>query len=201
MELRDYWRTIKRRWMTIVACLLLTVAVAGVVTWQTTPQYASTARLFVSTAPSDASQAYQGGLFATQRVASYADLIKSRQLAEQVSEDLGGALTGAELEGRVEAAVVPETVNLEITATDPDPVLARDIAQAYAEGLSALVADLETPDGPEEGADQGLDRRRRPDARRRRSHRSRSATSAWPRCSACCSASPPPCSATCWTPR
>ena len=54
MELRDYWRTIKRRWMTIVACLLLTVAVAGVVTWQTTPQYASTARLFVSTSPSDA---------------------------------------------------------------------------------------------------------------------------------------------------
>ena len=63
MELRDYWRTIKRRWMTIVACLLLTVAVAGVVTWQTTPQYASTptVRLY---RPSDASQAYQGGQFA-----------------------------------------------------------------------------------------------------------------------------------------
>ena len=152
MELRDYWRTIKRRWMTIVACLLLTVAVAGVVTWQTTPQYASTARLFISTAPSDASQAFQGGQFATQRVASYADLIKSRQLAEQVSEDLDGALTGAELEGRVEAAVVPETVNLEITATDPDPERARDIAQAYAEGLAALVADLETPAGSQKKA-------------------------------------------------
>ena len=147
MELRDYWRTIKRRWMTIVACLLVTVAVAGVVTWQTTPQYASTARLFVSTSPSDASQAYQGGLFATQRVASYADLIQSQQLAEQVSQDLGGEPTAAELPGKVEAAVVPETVNLEITATDPDPVLARDIAQAYAEQLSALVADLETPSG------------------------------------------------------
>jgi len=102
VELRDYWRTIKRRWMTIVACLLLTVAVAGVVTWQTTPQYASTARLFVSTSPSDASQAYQGGLFATQRVASYADLIQSQQLAEQVSEDLGGDPTAAELPGKVE---------------------------------------------------------------------------------------------------
>src|SRR6476661_4872548 len=96
VELRDYWRTVKRRWMTIVACLLLTVAVAGVVTWQTTPQYASTARLFVSTSPSDASQAYQGGLFATQRVASYADLIQSQQLAEQVSQDLGGEPTAAE---------------------------------------------------------------------------------------------------------
>ena len=148
MDLRDYWRTIRRRWRVVVATLLLTTAAAAFVTWQTTPQYASSARLFVATSDADASQAYQGGLFATQRVASYADLVpKSRQLADDVVEALGGDADSAELQSQVTAAVVPDTVNLEITATDPDPVRARDIAQAYAEALSDLVSNLETPEG------------------------------------------------------
>ena len=118
------------------------MGLAALLTWQATPLYSSSARLFVATSESDVSSAYQGGLFATQRVESYADIVpKSRKLAEQVAEDLGGP------PGRVTAAVVPDTVNLEITATDADPVRARDIAQAYAEELSDLVATLETPSG------------------------------------------------------
>lgn len=148
MELKDYWLILRRRWRLVVLTVLATVAVALVVTVQTTPQYSSSARLFVSTTEADASQAFQGGQFATQRVASYADLVpKSRRLADQVAEDLGGNADPVQVQSEVTAAVVPETVNLEITATDPDPVRARDIAQAYAEALSDLVADLETPEG------------------------------------------------------
>jgi tyrosine-protein kinase len=148
LELRDYGRTVRRRWRILVAVLLLTVGAAAFVTWQATPQYSSSARLFVSTTDADAAQAYQNGLFATQRVASYADLVpKSRQLADTVVESLGGDADAGALQGQVSAVVVPDTVNLEITATDPDPVRARDIAQAYAEALSDLVARLETPEG------------------------------------------------------
>jgi capsular exopolysaccharide synthesis family protein len=43
--------------------------------------------------------------------------------------------------------VDPETVILQITAQDPDPTAARDVAQAYAEQLKRLVANLETPEG------------------------------------------------------
>ena len=142
MELRDYWVTIRRRWRLVVAVLAISMGMAALVTWQATPLYSSSARLFVATSESDVSSAYQGGLFASQRVESYADIVpKSRKLAAQVAEDLGGP------PGRVTASVVPDTVNLEITATDADPVRARDTAQAYAEELSDLVAMLETPDG------------------------------------------------------
>jgi tyrosine-protein kinase len=148
LELRDYGRTIRRRWRVVVATLLLTTAIAAFVTWQTTPQYASSARIFVATSDADAAQFYQGGVFATQRVTSYADLVpKSRQLADDVAAALGGNVDAADLQTEVTAQVVPETVNLEITATDPDPVRARDIAQAYAEALSDLVSSLETPEG------------------------------------------------------
>lgn len=149
MELKDYWQTIRRRWKLIVVVFLVCVAAAGFVTWQATPLYSSSARIFVSTTPSDNDSAYTGNLFATQRAASYVDLISTRQLAERVANDLGGAADNdpQTLRDSIKAEVVPETVNIVLTATDPDPTQARDIAQAYAEALSDMVADLETPPG------------------------------------------------------
>ena len=192
MELKDYWQTIRHRWKVIVLTLGLTVAVAGLLTAQATPEYASSTKIFISTSPSDTSQAYTGNLFATQRVSSYADLVKSRQLAERVADDLGGTMTPEALQEDVVASVVPETVSLKITATDPDPSLARDIAQAYAEALSTLVAGPRDP-GREAGARSSRPRSSTtPRSRPRRSARSRSATSAWRSCSGCCSASASP---------
>lgn len=147
MDLKDYWLTIRRRWMMVVLCLFVVVGAASLWTWQTTPQYSSSAQLFVSTAPSNAGDAYTEGLFATQRVTTYADLVGTRKLAEQVSENLGGDVSADVLRDSVTAEVVPETVSLRLSATHPDNLVARDIAQAYAEALSDLVADLETPPG------------------------------------------------------
>ena len=150
MELKDYWRTIRRRWHWVVASVGAALAVAGVLTWTATPQYASTTRLFVSTSQSDESSAYTGNLFATQRVTSYADLVTSRRVSERVAESLGDDTDPRELREQVEATVVPETVILEISATDADPERAADIAQAFASELSLLVDELETPSGQED---------------------------------------------------
>jgi capsular exopolysaccharide synthesis family protein len=148
VELKDYWRTIRRRWKVVLACLVGALAVAALLTFQSTPQYASSTRLFVSTtSESDSSSAYTGNLFATQRVTSYADLVTSRALADQVSGVLGDGSDSGDLMEAVSASVVPETVILEITAVDSDSDRARAVAQAYGEELTALVRELETPEG------------------------------------------------------
>lgn len=147
MELKDYWRTVRRRWRVVVVCFVTALIGAALLTWQSTPQYSSSTRLFVSTSESDTSAAYTGNLFASQRVTSYADLVTSRQLAERVSAALTESTDPDDLREQVVATVVPETVILEISADDPDPAMARDIAQAYAEELTQLVEDLETPKG------------------------------------------------------
>ena len=152
MELKDYWEIVRHRWALILACLVLALGAAGLLTWQTTPLYESSTRLFVSTSEGDVSQAYQGGLFATQRVASYADLVQSNELADRVADRLGGALEPSDLAGQVRAEVVPETVNLEITVSDADPVQARNIAQGYGEELRLLVFELETPAGADQAS-------------------------------------------------
>ena len=151
MELKDYWRTIKRRWVSVVAMLLLCVSAAAFVTWQTTPQYSSTARLFVATTVGDVNPS-SGDAFASQRVTTYADLVpKSSRIAAAAAALLDDGSDPDELRSQIAAAVVPETVSIEITATDPEPKRARNIAQAYAQALSDLVPTLEPPRDNGEG--------------------------------------------------
>ncbi len=147
MELRDYLRVLRRRWPLIVACLVITVATAGLITLNTTPKYQASSQIFVSTNSSSSSDAYQGSLFSTQRVASYADLVAGKELAQRVIDAEGLELTPVELSAKVNAAAVPETVLLNISVTDPDPAIAQRLTQAYSNELAALVSELETPPG------------------------------------------------------
>ena len=147
MELRDYLRVARRRWRLIVTSLLVVVALAAFVTYQTTPQYESRSRLFVSTSDQTTSEAFQGGNFAIQRVTSYADLVNGQELSSRVVKKLGLHMTAAHLSAKISASVVPDTVILEITATDPDPRTAQKISQTTATELSSFVQQLETPSG------------------------------------------------------
>lgn len=147
MELKDYLKVLRRRWISVVLIGAVCAAAAAVYTMLQAPVYASEARLFVSTSESDAATAAMGGQFSTQRVKSYADLIGSRELANRVVTDLGIDADPGELSDQVSAEVGVETVNLTLTVTNTDPRRAQQVAQVYAEQLVDLVRELETPPG------------------------------------------------------
>ena len=96
---------------------------------QDDPPYSSSARVFVSSAQSDTTEAYAGGLLSKQRVASYAVLVDSKILAQQVSDELGLKIDVGELSEMVTAAVVGDTVVLELEVIATDPTRAQLIAQ------------------------------------------------------------------------
>lgn len=151
MELRDYWLTIRRRWKVVVATLVTTVAGSLLLTAQATPQYASSAMIFVSaTVGDDPGSAYSGNLFATQRVTSIVGFAKTRDLSEVVAANLGGDVSAGLVRSSISAAVTPETSNIVLTATNPDRILARDIAQGYAEALSDLAISSSIPENQTE---------------------------------------------------
>ena len=89
VELRDYLRILRRRWIVIVGCVVAALAVATLITVRATPQYASNARIFISTgsgsvaADGTASNPYQNGLAATQKVTSYACLLYTSDAADE----------------------------------------------------------------------------------------------------------------------
>ena len=150
MELSDYLKLVRRRWVSIALITILLGGLAAAYTFTQTKQYASSAKLFVSTTSADANDAgtiNAGGQFSVARVQSYAGLVTSRQLAATVIQELDLSVAPEDLAKEVTASVALNTVNLTLTVTNPDPHRAQQIAQAYAEALTDLVRQLETPPG------------------------------------------------------
>lgn len=147
MDLRDYLRVLKSRWSFIAACALTTLALSAALTWAATPQYSSSARLFVSTSASDDSQALQGGQFSLQRVKSYADLLSGQEIARRVVDQLGLEESPKALASQISATTKVDTVILTVNVTDPDPERAQRLATAVSTVFVGYVAELETPPG------------------------------------------------------
>ena len=148
MDIRDYVRVARNGWRVLVAGLLLGAGLAAGISLLLPPRYTATTQLFVSTtgAP-DLAQAVQGNQYAEQKVASYAQLLRSKELATAVLDDLGLRLTPDQLMARIDASVVPDTTILDVAVTDPSPDLALAIARSVDAEFTSLVRRLETPEG------------------------------------------------------
>lgn len=146
MELRDYLRVIRKQWLLVLICAALAVAAAALVVLQTTPSYASKAQLFVGvTQTQDSTSAYQGSLFSQERAKSYADLIAGERITSKVVKDLDLDMAPTDLAEKLSAEVVPETVLLEVTATDSDPKQAQKINHAVTQEFVRFVQEIERP--------------------------------------------------------
>ena len=127
--------------------MLVAVAAASFVTLRTTPQYSSTAQLFVSSPDATGADAYQNSLFSEQRVASYANLIMGEEIASRVIDSLNLDENPRDLAEKITATVVPDTVILDVSVQDPSPERSRALTQAVADEFTTYVSELETPPG------------------------------------------------------
>ncbi|MEG9227729.1 YveK family protein, partial [Aeromicrobium sp. Sec7.5] len=151
MELRDYIAVLRQRWMLIASVALIAVAAAAGITWTSTPQYASSTALFISTSQVDNdAQALQGSQFSLQRIKSYADLVNQSAITSRVVDRLDLDETPAQLGRKINASAAVDTVLLTITVTDESPERAQLIAAATAEVFVGYVGELETPPGQDE---------------------------------------------------
>jgi succinoglycan biosynthesis transport protein ExoP len=148
VELKDVAQAMRNGWWLLVAGLLIGLAAAGLVTVRTTPLYASSTQMFVSTTGTeDTSTAYQGNLLSQQRVASYAEMLTGEKLAARVVDQLALDETPGQLAANISATPVPNTVLLNVTVIRPSATEARDIAAAVGQQFIALVAEVESPAG------------------------------------------------------
>lgn len=149
MDLRDLLSIIRARWIGIVATTLIGGLAALGISLLTPPTYQAQIQFYVTVAGGEnaAAAAYQGSLGAQQRVLSYAALVKSTDIAQEVAEATGVDLSAGEVAERTTAAAGDDTVLLNVAVTDSDPQRAMNVAQGFGEVLPGAINRLETPDG------------------------------------------------------
>ncbi|MCG7580090.1 polysaccharide biosynthesis tyrosine autokinase [Mycolicibacterium sp. OfavD-34-C] len=147
MNLLEFVKVLRLRWLTIFVTTILVVLIAVVISLLTTPMYQASTRLFVSTAAgSTLSETYQGNRFSQERVASYTELLTGRTLAQRTIDKLGIQMSAEELGKNLSASSKLDTVLINVRVLDSSPVRARDIANTLSDEFVAMVRDLETPE-------------------------------------------------------
>ncbi|WP_082133099.1 polysaccharide biosynthesis tyrosine autokinase [Mycolicibacterium obuense] len=147
MNIQDFLKLLRARWVTVCATVLVTVLSATIVSLATTPLYQASTRLFVSTtAGTSLAETYQGNRFSQERVASYTELLTGETLAQRTVDKMGLDMSAAALRSKVSASAKPETVLIDVSVLDESPVRARDIANTLSDEFVTLVRELETPD-------------------------------------------------------
>jgi polysaccharide biosynthesis transport protein len=137
-DLRELVSVLNRRKWTIASITALTVAAALFFSFRQTPVYASKAKILVK--PPTTNQALQG-IPAVVSMDTERELIQSSVVATLAVRKLDPALSPDSLLGHLSVSVPVNTQILEITYSDPDPVVAEHGAQAFAESYLKYKTD------------------------------------------------------------
>ncbi|MGP9728613.1 Wzz/FepE/Etk N-terminal domain-containing protein [Glutamicibacter sp. AOP3-A1-12] len=142
MELNDYLRVIRTRWVWIILATVIGAAVSLGITSMMAPVYKSKASLFIQVeSPGDTS--YARSQFALQRVGSYPQLINDPLLINQVVGELDQELDFQTVKSSLSAANPSETVLVSVTGQAADPRQAADLANVAASVLATNIEKLE----------------------------------------------------------
>lgn len=142
MDLKEYFRILRRRWLLILIVVLVAAGAAHSVTILTTPRYAATSQLFVAVHGNESVvDLNQGNAFAQSRVASYVALATSPSILDAVAAETG--LSTDDLATAISATSPAKTILIDIRAESYNAKRAARIANVTADELVKLVGELE----------------------------------------------------------
>jgi succinoglycan biosynthesis transport protein ExoP len=147
MELRDYLRIVRKHAWLIVAATLLCAGSALATSLATTPVYQGTAKLLVvaKTEPGGGTaSAYEGALLSQQLVKSFAQILESRATAEAALGLDPQPFTARELQAKIHAEPVTETLLINLNVDDTDPARAKRLTNSVARAFIRAVPNLQS---------------------------------------------------------
>lgn len=145
MELSEYGRIFRHRWVLILISAVVGVVVAGLASILSPRNYEAQATLFIR-ADSEASSSFENSQFVLQRVKSYPDLVHSPQVLTPVLQEMNSSMTLTEIRDRVSASNPEETVYVDVLGSAESPEDAATLANAVAENLRDVIRQLEGGD-------------------------------------------------------
>ncbi|MBQ8768477.1 MAG: protein-tyrosine kinase [Oscillospiraceae bacterium] len=140
---KDVFDVLIKRWLIIILCgLVLASAFLLGTKLFITPQYESETKIIVlSKIDSDFYQPadFQVGTFLTQ---DYAEIIKSRTVAEQVIDQMDLDMEAGALAGKITVETDENTRIVTIIVKDTDPVMAQQLADSVREISAKQIMDV-----------------------------------------------------------
>lgn len=155
IDLKDIFYILRQKWVKIIVSFVVGAVVSGLITvLLITPKYTATASLYVVSASNDSVVDLTDLQIGTSLTADYETLLMGRPMMESIIKNLQlSDISVTELRSMIGISNPSGTRILNITATNADPQLARDIANEMAKlGVSWLpeVMDSNAPNIAEE---------------------------------------------------
>ncbi len=143
LDLRELWHMVAIRWQFIVVIPLVAMLISAVVSiFFITPQYQSSATLLVLKQQPEQSLQYSDLQISRQLVQTYREIARSRRVLDSVIDNLKLDYSYGQLREKVEVTSVRDTEVIHITVTDPNPRLARRIANQVADSFKAQTEEI-----------------------------------------------------------
>lgn len=142
-------------WYILLSGVILAAAAGFISIYLITPMYKSRTQLYVLARPSSITDLSLADLqIGTQLTQDYMILVKSRPVVLKVIENLGLDMTYEQMNNIIDVSNPSNTRILEITATYPDPNIAKQIVDEFAAVATeriATIMDTVKPSIVEEG--------------------------------------------------
>ncbi|MCD7715092.1 MAG: Wzz/FepE/Etk N-terminal domain-containing protein [Lachnospiraceae bacterium] len=127
----------------VILATVLCAVISFIITyWFITPQYTSTAKIYVLNRQSNESVTSSDITSSTYLTEDYIEMIQSRTVIESVIEDLDLDLTYNQLLNVVTVSAQSDTRVIAISVTDPDPGMARDITDAICQASVSHIKQI-----------------------------------------------------------
>ena len=142
IDLLELFRALKKRIWVIFVVTLLCGGLAGAFSkFVITPKYTSTAMVYILSKETTLTSLADLQI-GSQLTKDYAVIVTSRPVLEDVKEELNLDLTYEELKAKITINNPKDTRILSISATDPDPQMAKAIADSIANTSSEYIGDI-----------------------------------------------------------
>jgi succinoglycan biosynthesis transport protein ExoP len=154
VELRDYLRILRKRWIVIVSLTLLGIAVAAGSTILTTPTYRASTLVYVQVQSSGTvGDLAQGSSFIQSQIKSFAEVVSTPRVLDSAIKSLRLDESAETLATSVAASAPVDSVNIEIAVERDSPGDAAEIANAVTASFRDVVGEITATSGTESASE------------------------------------------------
>lgn len=134
IDIGELLRYLKKKWLVLVATLLVGVVVAGIYTkFFTVPKYTAVSKIYVVSASGKNIVNLDDLRLGTTLSSDYTELLKTRPICNEIISDLNLDYTVSQLKSMISITPVEDTRVLTITAVSENAEEARNIANSVAD--------------------------------------------------------------------